>query len=68
MAIIRLDFTDAEWELFNDVINKIDRIGLGVLFVNLQRPNPRRVIDGGVLKPAYLLTFLSMKVRNLTSI
>lgn len=54
MAIIRLDFTDAEWELFNDMINKVDRIGLCVLFVNLQRPNPRSVIDGGVLEAADL--------------
>ena len=58
MAIIRPDFADAERELFNDVVNKVDCIGLGVLFVNLQRPNPRCVIDGGVLEPAYLLTFL----------
>ena len=33
MTIIRSDFSDAEWELFYDVIDEVDRIGLCMAIV-----------------------------------
>ena len=35
MTIIRSDFSDPEWELFYDVIDEVDRIGLRMFFVDL---------------------------------
>ena len=39
MAIIRSDFSDPEWELFYDVICKVDRIGLRIFW-----PSPLKVV------------------------
>lgn len=55
VAIIGSDFFDAERELFNDVIDEVDRVGLCVFVVNLERPDARRVIDSCILEPADFL-------------
>jgi len=34
MAVIRSDFADAKRKLFDDVIDEVDGIGLGVLFID----------------------------------
>lgn len=69
MSIIGADFPDAEGELADDVIDEVDRVGLSMLFVDLERAHAGCIVDGGVLEAADLLTFLfPMKVRNLTSI
>ena len=52
VAIVRPDFLDAERELFDDVVNKVDGAGLGVFLIDLERPNPGRIIDGGELEAA----------------
>ena len=38
MAVVGPDLLDAERELFDDVIDKVDRIGLCVFVVDLERP------------------------------
>ncbi len=65
MAIVRSDLTNTEWEFFNDVVDEIDCIGLGVLFVDLQSANTRRVIDGGVLETPHLLFVISNECQEL---
>ena len=68
MAIVRPDFSDAEWEFFNDMINEVDRVGLGVFLVNFQRPNPRCIIDSCMLKTAHFVTLFTFESQDLTSI
>ncbi len=49
MPIVGPDFLDAERELFNDVIDEVDRVGLCVFVVDLERPDAGRV-RGGLAK------------------
>ena len=39
MAIVSPDLFDAERELFNDVIDKVDRVGLSMFVVDLECPD-----------------------------
>jgi hypothetical protein len=36
MAIIGSDFADAEWELFDDAIDKVGHVGLCMLVIDLE--------------------------------
>lgn len=65
MAIIGSDLTNAEREFFNDVVDEVDGIGIGMLFVDFQSTNPRRVIDGSVLETPYLLLVISDECQEL---
>ena len=56
MTVICPDLSDAERELVNGVIHEVDRVGLSVLFVNLQGPNTCRVVNCSVLETPNLLT------------
>jgi hypothetical protein len=67
VAVIRPDFTDSERELFNDIVDEVDGIGLGVTSIDLECPDAGRIIDGGVLVRPDVFTLLPMKVRNLMS-
>jgi hypothetical protein len=49
-AIIGSDFSDPEWELVDDVIDKVDCASLGMLLVDLERADAGSVINGGVLE------------------
>ncbi len=51
-AIVGLDALDPEWKLAQDVVDERDRVLLSVGVKNLQNPDPRAVVDGGVLKAA----------------
>jgi hypothetical protein len=55
MAIIGSDLCDAKRELFGDAIDKVDRVGLCVFVVNLERPNTRRVANSGISESAGFL-------------
>jgi len=68
VAIVSSDFTNAEWELVDDVINEVDRVGLGVFLVDLECADTASIVNGSILEPADFLSLLPMKVRNLTSI
>jgi len=59
------NFSDAERKLLDDVIDKVDCIGLGVFVVDLERANARRIIDGGVLEPAHGLTIFTLECQEL---
>jgi hypothetical protein len=67
VAVIRPNFTDAERELFNDIVDEVDGIGLGMAGVYLECPDAGRIIDGGVLVTPDVFTLSADEVRNLTS-
>ena len=50
VTIIRTDFTNAEWELFDDVVNEVNRICLGMLLVDLEGANSGCIVDRCVLE------------------
>ena len=61
MPIVSSDLLYTEWELFDDVVNKIDRIGLGVPLIDFQCPYARGVIDRGVLVSLDLFTVFPLE-------
>ena len=65
MAVIRPDFTDAERELFSDVVGEVDGVGLGMFFLDFQCPDACGVINGCVLKAAYLFAFFPYECQEL---
>ena len=56
---------DAERELIDDVVDKVDGGFLRVLRDCLPSPEPRGVVDGGVLKPVYLFAFFPFENEEL---
>jgi hypothetical protein len=65
MTIIGSDFSYPEWELVDDVIDKVLSVSLGMLLVDLERADAGGVINGGILEAAYFLfLFFPMKVWN----
>lgn len=67
MAVISSDFTDAEWELFNDMIDEVDCVTMCVAFIYLQCAGTSSIINGGILKASYLFScfaFESQKLNN----
>ena len=50
VTIIGTDFTNAEWELFDDVVNEVNRICLGMLLVDLEGANFGCIVDCRVLE------------------
>ena len=54
MAIVGSDFLDAERELFDDVIDEVDGVGLCVFVVDFEGPDAGCVVDGSILEPADL--------------
>lgn len=59
VAVVGSDLFDAERELFDDVIDEVDRVGLSMFVVDFERPDARRVIDSSILEPADLLAALA---------
>ena len=59
MAVIGSDLFDAEGELFDDVIDKVDRVCLCVFGVNLESPDTCSVVYRGILEAADLLAALA---------
>ena len=54
VAIIRMDFTNAEWELFDDVVNEVDGVCLRVFIVDLEGANSGCIVDGCILEATNL--------------
>ena len=55
MTIVGANFPDAKRKFADDVINKINGVGLGMLFINFERADARRIVDRGILKAADFL-------------
>ena len=65
MAVVGSDFPDAEREILDDVVDKVDGAGLSVFLVDLERTNTRGVIDSSELKRANFLTVFSFESQEL---
>ena len=65
MAVVGPDLLDAERELFDDVIDEVDRVGLCVFVVDLERPDAGGIVDRGILEPADLLAALASEGEEL---
>ena len=65
VAIIRTDLTNAEWELFNDVINEVDCVCLRVFIVDLEGANSGCIVDSCVLEPTDLFASFSFEGQKL---
>ena len=63
MAVVGPDLLDAERELFDDVIDEVDRVGLCVFVV--ERPDAGGIVDRGILEPADLLAALASEGEEL---
>lgn len=61
MTTIRSDLLYTEWKLVDDIIDKMNCIFLGVACINLQGPDPCRVINRGILIAFELLAVLSFE-------
>jgi hypothetical protein len=59
MTISGPDFTNTEGELVDDVIDKVVRVSLGMLLVDLERANAGGIVNGGILEAAYFPSLLS---------
>lgn len=60
VAVICPNFTVAKWEIFDNVLNEVDRACLRVFLINLASTNSGCVIDGSELKSAYFLATFSV--------
>ena len=67
VTIIGTDFTNAEWELFDDVVNEVNRICLGMLLVDLEGANFGCIVDCRVLEVTDLFAAFPYERQNLTS-
>ena len=67
VTIIGTDFTNAEWELFDDVVNEVNRICLGMLLVDLEGANFGCIVDCRVLEATDLFAAFPYERQNLTS-
>lgn len=63
--MVRSNLADTEREFSDDMIHKVYGIGLGVLFVDLQRPDARSVVDGRVLETAHFLALFADESQKL---
>ena len=50
VAIIRTDFTNAEWERFDDVVNEVNRVCLGMLLVDHEGAAFGCIVDCRILE------------------
>ena len=65
VIIIRTDFTNAEWELFDDVVNEVNRVCLGMLLVDLEGANSGCIVDCRVLEAADLFAAFPFERQEL---
>ena len=45
VAPVASNRSNAEWELFDPIVDEVDRMGLGVVLLDLQCTNLSRVVD-----------------------
>jgi hypothetical protein len=65
MPVVRSNFLDAERELFDDEVDKINRVGLSMLLVDFQGTNTRGIVNGRLLKASYILALFSYECQKL---
>ena len=67
MTIIRAHLANAEWKLFDDMINEVDGVCLSMLFVDLEGANSGCIVDCRVLEATDLFAAFPYERQNLTS-
>ena len=65
MTVVRPDLLYTERKLLDDVVDKIDCVGLSVPLVDFQSPHARGVINRGVLVSLDLLPVFSFEYQEL---
>ena len=65
MSIIGADFSDAEGELVDDVIDEVDGVGLSMAIVVFEGADPSCIVDGGILEAADFLPLRSDESQEL---
>jgi hypothetical protein len=65
MTVVGSNFSNAEREYFDDVVNKPDRVCLSVFLVNLERPNSRCIINCCVLETTDFFAIFSFEGQEL---
>ena len=65
MTIIRAHLANAEWKLFDDMINEVDGVCLSMLFVDLEGANSGCIVDRCVLEPTDLFAAFSYEGQKL---
>ncbi len=55
VSIVGPNFSEPEWELSNDVVYKINGVGLRIFVIDFEGSNTSRIVDGRVLKAPYFL-------------
>lgn len=65
VTIIRAHLANAKRELFDDVVNEVDRVCLRMLLVDLEGANSGCIIDRRVLEPADLFAAFSFEGQKL---
>lgn len=54
VTVVGANFPNPKRKFADDVIDEIDRIGLGMLVVNLERPDACCIVDRGILETSDL--------------
>ena len=65
VATVGSDGANPEGELVNDIVDEVDRVGLGVAAIHLQRSDSRRIVDGGVLIPPHRAALFPLQGQKL---
>ena len=65
VVIIRTDFTNAEWELFDDVVNEVDGVCLRVFIVDLEGANSGCIVDRFILEATDLFAAFPFEGQKL---
>lgn len=65
VAVVSSNLPNTERELFNDVINEVDRACLRMFLIDLKGTNSGRIINRGELEPAHFLAAFSLEGQKL---
>ena len=65
MTVVGPHLVNAEWELFDDMINEVDGVCLRMFFIDLERANPSCIVDCCILESANLFTAFSFEGQKL---
>ena len=65
MSIVRSNLANAKRELFDDVINEVDRACLRMFLIDLEGANSGCVVDRSELEAAYIFSTFSFESQKL---
>lgn len=65
MTVVGPHLANAEWELFDDMINEVDGVCLSMLLVDLEGANSGCIVDRRILEPADLFAAFPYECQKL---